>query len=179
VLASPVLELLDELSGGLLDAYCVVDTDQRIVSFNRPFFALFPRSVARRLKTLTLTEALRTTFANRPIDLAAECMESGTARRYDELVGHVGEAHERSLLGAAAPLRDRDGAIAGAFVCLRDVTDEAEVQSKYKTMLDQEAVERERLTRQVRESEAELVQLKDRLASVEGTLIQLKRGLLV
>src|SRR5512141_2321094 len=37
-------------SNAIVDSYFIVDTERRIVDFNRAFFALLPRSVARGLK---------------------------------------------------------------------------------------------------------------------------------
>jgi PAS domain-containing protein len=38
------------VSNAIVDSYFIVDTDRRIVDFNRAFYALLPRSVARGLK---------------------------------------------------------------------------------------------------------------------------------
>src|SRR3989442_185725 len=38
------------VSTAIVDSYFIVDTERRIVDFNRAFFALLPRAVARGLK---------------------------------------------------------------------------------------------------------------------------------
>ena len=52
--ASPALQQFlaefKRVSNAIVDSYFIVDTDRRIVDFNRAFYALLPRSVARGLK---------------------------------------------------------------------------------------------------------------------------------
>jgi hypothetical protein len=38
------------VANAIVDSYFVVDTERRIVDFNRAFFALLPRQLARGLK---------------------------------------------------------------------------------------------------------------------------------
>ena len=38
------------MSDGIIDSYFIVDNDRNIVEFNRAFFSMLPRGVARGLK---------------------------------------------------------------------------------------------------------------------------------
>jgi len=173
------MKALEQFSGALLDAWVVVDGRMKILQFNRVFYSLFPKNVARKLDGAKLGAALTFETQGAALDLAGDCMSRRSALRYDEIVGRVPGAPALHLIAAAAPLDAADGSVGGAILCLRDVTDEAQVQSKYKTMLDQEARQRELLEQQVRDTRGEMVQLSDRLSSVEAELLDYKKGLLV
>lgn len=179
MIADRVLESLKELSPGFLDAYVVVDGDQAIIDFNRVFYSLFPRSVARRLKRITLKDAIQLELAGHPLELAEDCMKNGSSLRYDEVIGYPEGGERINLIAAATPLRGPDGEVSGAFISLRNVTDEAQVQQKYRSMLDDEARERETLQKRILRAEAELVEVKDQLNGVEKELRDYKKGLLV
>lgn len=174
-----VLESVKQLSSSVLDAYALLDTQQNIVHFNQVFHSLFPRHVARKLKRAVLGDVLTLELNGEPFDLAGECMTSGNALRYDEIVGRLQDGRMLALIASAAPIFSRERVLAGVFVSLRNVTDEAQVQLKYKTMLEHEARQRELLTQEVRDAEAELVRMKDRLNAVESELRDYKKGLLL
>ena len=174
-----ILHSLRELSLALLDAYVVVDPEQNVVDFNRSFYSLFPKNVARRLKRLKLAEILTVEVAGRPFDLAGECMEKGKPLRYDEVSGTIEGESMVSLIAAGVPITDENEQLCGAFLTFRNVTDEAHVQGKYKTMLEQEARAREILQQRVLDAEAELIRVKDQLGSVEQELLAHKKGLLI
>jgi PAS domain-containing protein len=177
--SAPLLEALKQLTGALLDAYAVVDTDLHIVDFNPSFYSLFPRHVARQLKRKSLDEVLSLELGGQPLDIAQDCMAKATQLRYDEVVGHVADGDPLDFIVAATPLLSRTQETEGAFVTLRNVTDEAQVQTKYKTMLDEEARERELLQRRIHDAETQLVEVKDQLAVVEQELLDFKKGLLI
>lgn len=175
----PFIESLKHASGALLDAYVVVDAERRITEFNRLFFALFPRSVARALKRHTLDDVLTLQLEGNSIDLLTRCLNDKASLRYDEVTGIIKDGETLSLIVSAAPISDEADNLVGAFLCLRNVTDEAQVQSKYKTMLEQEARERQLLEQRVQDAEAQLVTIKDQLNSVEDELRDHKKGLLL
>lgn len=170
---------LKALSGALLDAYVVVDPTQQILDFNRVFYSLFPRSVARKLKAERLDSVLKLELAGEPLDLVSKCLETSSTLRYDEIRGHITDSEPISLIAAASPLLAEGDVVEGAFLCLRNVTDEAQVQSKYRTMLDHEARQRELLEQRIRDTEAELVTIKDELNRVEEALRNYEKGLLI
>ena len=179
MISDQALDTLKTLSGAFLDGYVLLNRKQKLIDFNRVFHSYFPRNIARQLKRKTLAKVLTLELAGEPIDLPEQCMAKGKPLRYDEIIGRIGSDLTRNLLIAGVPLFNNKQEVTGAFVCLRDVTDEAQVQSKYKQMLDQEAHERELLQQRIQEAETELIQVKDHLNSVEKELIDYKKGLLI
>lgn len=176
-----LLDSVKQLSGALMDAYAIVDADANIVDFNRAFYSLFPRSIARQLKKRRFDEVLALELAGKPLDLAQECMGREMSLRYDEVVGRIDDAETTplDLIVSAVPLVSPTQELNGAFISLRNVTDEAQVQLKYKTMLEEEAREREALQRRIKDVDAELVEVKDLLARTEEELLVFKKGLLI
>jgi PAS domain-containing protein len=174
-----VLDSLKQITPAVLDAYVLVDGEQRIVDFNRVFYSLFPRNVARQLKRLKLGEVITLRRGDQPIDLCAECMQKQAPLRYDEITGNVQDGDNIDLIAACVPVVSPTQLVEGAFVCLRNVTDEAQVQQKYKTMLEEEARARELLQQRIVDTEAELVTIKDTLNGVEKELLDFKKGLLI
>jgi PAS domain-containing protein len=180
VIAEGVLQSLKHLSGALLDAWVVVDRQQQVLDFNPLFRGLFPRGVARQLKRSRFPEVLRLELGGQPLDVVAECIQRETPLRYDEVLGRVAEDDVAlALIVSAAPLVAPTGTVEGTFLTLRNVTDEAQVQVKYKSVLEAEARERELLQRRIVNTEAALVDVKDQLATVERELLDYKKGLLV
>ena len=173
------IDSLKQFSGAILDAYVVLDSSQRIVDFNGLFRGLFPRSVARGLKETHLSEVLTLELEGTPIDVAQKCTNESTTLRYDEVVGRIKDADPVSLIVAAVPLVDRMQEVIGAVMGLRNVTDEAQVQLKYRTMLEHEAREREILQQRIQDAEIELVTVKDQLNGIEAELRNYKKGLLL
>ena len=68
---------------------------------------------------------------------------------------------------SAIPILDDNGQPVGALEIQRDVTDEAQVQDKYRKMLDNEARERERLAIQIRTRTRELIETNQLLLKVQ------------
>jgi PAS domain S-box-containing protein len=170
------MELTDafkQISDVVIDAYFITDPEGRILDYNRAFFALFSRQVARKLKTMTVAEAI-------PMerDVAAECMQTGRHVRLDEIpIRAKGSDVELRVILSAIPLRQPDGAVMGALVILRNVTDEAMIQVKYQEMLETEARERERLVEQVKDRTSSLVEANELLLDLQRELMEYKKGI--
>jgi PAS domain S-box-containing protein len=170
------MELLDafkNISDVVIDAFYVVDPAGQILDYNRAFFAMFPRQVARKLKGMPVMEAV---IAER--NVAKECMEAGRHVRLDEIPMKVqgGEEAYRVIL-SGIPIKDASDQVQGALVIIRNVTDEAMMQVKYQDMLENEARERERLADQIRERTLTLVETSERLLGVQRELVDYKKGL--
>ncbi|MEO1266798.1 MAG: hypothetical protein AAFX99_01800 [Myxococcota bacterium] len=179
------VEAIRMLQGALLDAWVVVRVDERhtVVAYNRPFFALFPRRVARSLEGRPWAETMRFVLGGQPLDLIQVSLDHpGRGVRYDEVRGHIhGEdsAHGLNLIAAGAPLLGRQGQPLGVLFVLRDVTDEAEVQTKYQQILTEEAQQREGLEEQLRRRTEELLEANDSLNAMQQELMAYKKGLRV
>ena len=64
------------VSSAIVDSYFVVDHERRIVDFNRAFFALLPRQLARAIDHRSLTP-----FASR-IETTTDCSSGAMAGSY-------------------------------------------------------------------------------------------------
>ena len=165
----------------IVDSYFVVDHDKKIVDFNRAFYSMLPRQVARGLKGKKSFEVLELNFGEEA-DIIDQCWNQSRHVRFDEITGaNVGarSAHELRFIVSATPISDEDGEHVGALELLRNVTDEAEVQVKYQEMLETEARERERLASQIRTRAKELLETNQLLLKTQKELLSYKKGLLV
>ncbi len=167
------------VASAIVDSYFVVDTERRIVDFNRAFFALLPRQVARGLKGKRCYEVIDLNIGKTEC-IAQQCWADNRHVRLDEISGSVvGEAQKLRFILSAVPITDERGNHVGALEIQRNVTDEAVVQVKYQEMLETEARERERLANQVRMRTKELLETNQLLLKTQKELLAYKKGLAV
>ena len=167
------------VASAIVDSYFVVDTERRIVDFNRAFFALLPRQVARGLKGKRCYEVIELNICKTEC-IAQQCWADNRHVRLDEISGSVvGEAGKLRFILSAVPITDERGSCVGALEIQRNVTDEAVVQVKYQEMLETEARERERLANQVRARTKELLETNQLLLKTQKELLAYKKGLTV
>jgi hypothetical protein len=167
------------VASAIVDSYFVVDTDRRIVDFNRAFFALLPRQVARGLKGKRCYEVIELNICKTEC-IAQQCWSGNRHVRLDEISGSVvGESDKLRFILSAVPITDERGNHVGALEIQRNVTDEAVVQVKYQEMLETEARERERLANQVRMRTKELLETNQLLLKTQKELLAYKKGLTV
>lgn len=164
-------------SEALIDSWFIVDAERNIVEFNRAFFSLLPRQVARGLKGRKCHEVLELSICTEGC-IAQQCWRDKRQVRLDEIDGKPAQAEQpmRFVL-SALPILDDDGTAVGALEIQRNVTDEAVVQTKYQEMLDHEARERERLSAQIRSRTRELLDTNQTLLKVQRELLAYKRGI--
>lgn len=167
------------VANAIVDSYFVVDTERRIVDFNRAFFALLPRQVARGLKGKHCYDVLELNICKSEC-IAQQCWADNRHVRLDEISGSIaGEADKLRFILSAVPITDEHGNHVGALEIQRNVTDEAVVQVKYQEMLETEARERERLANQVRARTKELLETNQLLLKTQKELLAYKKGLTV
>ena len=167
------------VASAIVDSYFVVDAERRIVDFNRAFFALLPRQVARGLKGKRCYEVIELNICKTEC-IAQQCWADNRHVRLDEISGSVvGEAQKLRFILSAVPVTDERGNHVGALEIQRNVTDEAVVQVKYQEMLETEARERERLANQVRMRTKELLETNQLLLKTQKELLAYKKGLAV
>lgn len=162
---------LKQFGDVLIDSYFIVDMERNIVDFNRTFYSMLPRSVARTLKSKKCYEVLKLEICKDRC-IAKECWATQGHVRLDEISGSVeGQEGEMRFILSAIPIRDDAGNLIGAMEMQRNVTDEAIVQTKYQ--------------QQVESTERRLKQLEDtlsnrtrRLLEVGNELAQAQRALL-
>lgn len=167
------------LSDALIDSWFIVDAERNVVEFNRAFFSLLPRQVARGLKTKKCYEVLELDICKDRC-IAEQCWREKRQVRLDEINGRPVQTEQpmRFVL-SSIPILDDAGNVVGALEIQRNVTDEAVVQTKYQEILDHEARERERLQSQIRSRTKELLETNQTLIRVQKELLNYKRGLSV
>jgi len=167
------------ISDAIIDSWFVCDHERNIVEFNRAFFSLLPRNVARGLKGKKCYEVLQLNICKDRC-IAQQCWNEKKQLRLDEIDGQPSGAEKpmRFIL-SAIPILDDAGNAVGALEIQRDVTDEAVVQVKYQEMLDTEARERERLAQQIRSRTKELLESNQTLLRVQKELLAYKKGLTI
>jgi PAS domain-containing protein len=167
------------VASAIVDSYFVVDAERRIVDFNRAFFAMLPRQVARGLKGKRCYEVIELNICKTEC-IAQQCWSGNRHVRLDEISGSVvGESDKLRFILSAVPITDERGNHVGALEIQRNVTDEAVVQVKYQEMLETEARERERLANQVRMRTKELLETNQLLLKTQKELLAYKKGLTV
>ena len=174
------LQQFKAVSDVIIDSYFIVDQDRNIVDFNRAFFSLLPRGVARGLKGKKCYEVLELNICKNAC-IAHQCWKDKRQVRLDEIKGRVpgGEEGEMRFILSAVPIMDANGNPLGALEVQRNVTDEAMVQVKYQEMLENEARERERLASQIRLRTKELLDTNQMLLRVQKELLNYKKGLMM
>lgn len=168
--------LLRSVQGALLDPCVLVDRERRMVAFNRAFFMLFPRRQARQLEGRVFDEALSLRFKGDALSPVDACFERSGAVRFDEIEGEVSEGRRFHFIVSATPLMEAEVHV-GAWVMLRDVSDEVEMQIKYQDMLKVESQARGELEGQLRERTVELLASNDKLNELQSELMDYAKGL--
>src|SRR3954464_4237523 len=169
------------VASAIVDSYFVVDSERRIVDFNRAFFALLPRQVARGLKGKKCFEVIELNICKSEC-IAQQCWTDNRHVRLDEISGQIlGDTDAKAMrfILSAVPITDDAGNHVGALEIQRNVTDEAVVQVKYQEMLEPEAREGERLANQVRMRTKELLETNQLLLKTQKELLAYKKGLAV
>jgi PAS domain S-box-containing protein len=174
------LQQFKTISDVLIDSYFIVDSERNIVDFNRAFFAMLPRQVARGLKGKKCYDVLELNIC-KDACIAHQCWKDKKQVRLDEINGRIpnGDGAEMRFILSAVPIYDAAGNAVGALEVQRNVTDEAMVQVKYQEMLETEARERERLAQQIRARTKELLDTNQMLLRVQKELLGYKKGLMM
>jgi len=113
-----------------LDAFCVVDTQNRVVDFNVAFTELCGESYRKILKTGDFCALVHTELCpgNCP---AKRIVTEGRPLRLDELSGGTKAFPTLQLIFGGVPIQDEAGATIGALITIRNVSAESELQKKY------------------------------------------------
>ena len=76
------------VANAIVDSYFIVDSERRIVDFNRAFFALLPRQVARGLKGKRCYEVIELNICKTEC-IAQQCWADNRHVRLDEISGSI------------------------------------------------------------------------------------------
>jgi len=115
----------------LLDAFAIVDVQNRVVDFNVAFNELCGESYRKTLKIGNFCELLPTERCpeNCP---AKEILITGKPVRIDELKAHSKAYPNLQMIVGGVPIyADNGGPLLGAMLTLRNVSAEMELQKKY------------------------------------------------
>ena len=161
-----------EIKEVIIDAWFISDPAGVIVDYNRPFFSMFPRNIARKLKGLTIPEIM-----TMPVNIVNEAISQNRQVRFDEVVASVQETGEEyRFILSAIPLFDAEKNLEGTIVIMRNVTDEAMVQIKYQEMLEREARERELLKGELVRRTERLIQISERYYELKAQIRKRAKG---
>jgi len=164
-------------SDALTDAWFVVDNERTIVEFNRAFFSLLPRAVARGLKGKKCYEVLELDICKEKC-IGNQCWRERQHVRLNDVSGHPAQSEQALRLALVGlPVFDDEGNPVGLLEVQRNLTDETLMQSKYQEMLEKEACERERLTEQIRARTREILETNQLLLKLQKELLAYKKGL--
>lgn len=173
----PVLARLRALGGAFLDPWVVLDADDRVVEFDARYRALFPRHHARRLPGSLCCQFLRLACCADGVHLAGRCLSAGPLR-HDDLEAHIeGEDAPLRLVLGATPIGPDDAAPTGALVFVRDITEVADIQRKYRELADRETRGGEALRQELTRKTRELMDTNMELNRVQKDLMRFKKGL--
>jgi len=174
-----IAQFKSTVGDALLDSWFIVDEERNLVEFNRAFFSLLPRQVARGLRGKKCYEVLELEIC-RERCIAEQCWRDRQHVRLDEIAGRPAQTEQpmRFLL-SAMPILDEHGRAVGALEMQRNVTDEAVVQTKYQAQLDGEVRERERLVGQIRTRTKELLDANQAVLRLQKEIVAYKKGLAV
>ncbi len=120
----PVLDIF-------LDAFCVVDAENRIVDFNEAFSDLTGESYRKVLKIADFCTLLKTQYC--PSECPArEVFKLNRPARLDEIRGSSKAFPDLLMILGAVPIQDENGEAIGALLTIRNVSAENELQKKYE-----------------------------------------------
>lgn len=113
-----------------LDAFCVVDAENRVVDFNVAFTELCGESYRKILKIGDFCELVRTELCpgNCP---GKRIITEARPLRIDELAGGTKAYPTLQLILGGVPIFDDAGKAIGALLTIRNVSAESELQKKY------------------------------------------------
>jgi PAS domain-containing protein len=169
------LPVFKSFSDAIIDSFFICDAERKIVEFNRAFFSLLPRQLARGLKGKKCYDVIHHDICGERC-IALQCWNEKRHMRFDEINSQIpGVDGQVRFILSALPILGPDGEPAGCLEIQRNVTDEAVVQIKYQ---DTEARERERLAQQIRLRTREVLDTNQLLLRVQKELLSYKKGLL-
>ena len=175
-----ILEQIKPVEQVIIDPFFVVDAEREIVHFNRAFFSMLPRSIARGLKGKKIGDVLEYEIGDEEDCIVRRCWAARKHIRLDEIQGRIKKSDRQlTFILSALPFFDDEEQPAGAMVVQRNVTDEAQVQVKYQEMLEGAKRERDELKHVIRARTKDLLETSQQLLAVQRELMAFKRGRVV
>ena len=128
--ALEMFKAYDHFCKAMLDAYCVLDMTGKVVKSNPLFSQLVGFKSRQILKMQSLDEMLQLDIDGDELKVA-NILDHQTPTRIDEVSGKSNDKHDLNLIIGVYPFI-AEGEQVGAFVLIRDVTAETNLQDKYK-----------------------------------------------
>ncbi len=162
----------DAIKDVIIDAYYITDPEGNIVEYNRLFYMLFPRQVARKLKGKKIQEVMQIDK-----DVSAMAIQQRMHVRLDEITARIpgAEQEEFRFILSAIPLFEGDQ-LEGTLVLMRNVTDEALIQVKYQEMLEREERARQELKNELAAKTEALLELSHKYFMLKGQVQSKRQG---
>lgn len=171
-----LLEKVKGISEIFIDSYMLIDDQRNIVDFNRAFFSMLPRALARGLRGKKCHDVMHLEICKDRC-IAEQCWKTRQHVRLDEIHGTLARTDRKlAFIISALPFFHENGSPKGALIIQRNVTDEALVQTKYQEMMENERRERERLKHIIRQRTKDLLDTNQRLLAVQTELLDFRRG---
>jgi len=130
------LDVLRSISGALIDPWVVVDPDRTILATNRHFLSWYSRSAARKAKGSPFDHYVFLEWGGKDLDVIDETLQTRRPVRYDEVIGYVTDGPNLSLIVSTSIIGEDGGEPEAILVVLRDITDLARIQQKYRQAVD-------------------------------------------
>lgn len=160
----------------IIDPFVIVDSQRIIIHFNRAFYSMLPRGVARGLKGKKIDDVIEFSLSDQGCVLD-RCWQEGKHLRLDEIGGQIKKSDKLlTFILSALPFFDPEGNPSGLLLVMRNVTDEAQVQIKYQEMLDNAKRDREELEELVRQRTKDLLKTSQELLTARRELLDFRRG---
>ncbi|MBU1219461.1 PAS domain-containing protein [Myxococcota bacterium] len=164
-------EAFEIINDIIIDSWFSTDAQGQITGYNRMFYSLFPRAIARKLKGIKLQDTMDIS-----VDIVSEAITQKRQVRFDEINAVIPEVGEFRFIMSAIPVTDEGGQITGTVVIMRNVTDEAMVQVKYQEMLDREARERELLRDELNRRTESLIEISKKYFELRASIKKRLKG---
>ena len=168
-----VVEVVRGLGDAFLDPWVVLDADNTVVAYDARYRRLFARHQARALDGSACCQFLAFDVCGDGTHLASRCRAEGRTLRFEEIEAHLeGDDTPRRFTLAATPLGE-----AAALVAVRDVTDVATMQQKYRALSAQKTQSTETVRAELTRKTKQLLDTHMELNRVQQELVRFKKGL--
>jgi diguanylate cyclase (GGDEF)-like protein/PAS domain S-box-containing protein len=115
----------------MLDAYVVIDTRGRIRKFN-PLMCQLTSLKSKQLLKAESLDAIISFYVNDQKLNIGDLTKQLTPTRFDEIRGEIPGNNNLNLILGLFPFKSKSDEVIGAFLLIRDVTAETNLQGKYK-----------------------------------------------
>lgn len=120
----------EQFCKAMLDGFAVVNTSGKIVKTNPLIAPMCGLTSKQILSAGSFDDVFQLSVGDRPLKIS-EILSAPNPTRFDEIEAHVGSGKALRLIIGCYPLM-QGGVSVGAWLLLRDITAETQLQDKYK-----------------------------------------------